>query len=154
MGCAPTPGRSIRCLQGKPRQHLIRAAVDELDQLATDPARSDLAGKVAILAGAILERHPGLVAALDPAARLTGRKRGTAWLCLRPEVFTRLEGALPGAALASVLEPPSDAGPGWQPDLRALIAVQELHEVHPLPPVWAEQLPGRHPHQARICQSR
>jgi hypothetical protein len=32
------------------------------------------------------------------------------------------------------------AGPGWQPEARALIVVQELHEVHPLPPVWAEQL--------------
>ena len=59
-------------LTGEARQHLARAAVTGLDQLATDPARSDLAAKVAILAGAILERHPGLIAVLDPAARLTG----------------------------------------------------------------------------------
>jgi hypothetical protein len=122
------------------RQHLVRAAVEELDHLATDPARSDLAAKVAILAGAILERHIGLIAALDPAARLAGRKRGVALLCLRPEVFERLDGALSSAALASVLEPPVDASPDWQPDLRALIAVQELHEAHPLSPIWAEQL--------------
>jgi hypothetical protein len=122
------------------RQHLLRAAVKKLDELAADPARSDLAAKVTILAGAILEMHTALMGALDPAARLAARERGMALVCLRPEIFAGLDGALAGAALASVLEPPADASPGWQPDIRVLIAVQELHEVHSLPPVWAEQL--------------
>ena len=52
------------------RQHLLRAAVKKLDELAADPARGDLAAKVAILAGAILEMHTALMGALDPAARL------------------------------------------------------------------------------------
>lgn len=122
------------------RQHLVVTAVAKLDELAADPARGDLAAKVAILAGAVLEMHAALIGALDPAARLAARERGMALVCLRPEVYPRLDAALAGAALASVLEPPADASPGWQPDLRALITVQELHEAHPLPPIWAEQL--------------
>jgi len=95
---------------------------------------------VAILAGAILAAHTDLISPLSFAARLARRERGVGLVCLRPEVFERLGGYLPSAALASVLEPPADAEPGWQPEARALIVVQELHEAHPLPPVWAEQL--------------
>jgi len=122
------------------RRHLVLVAVEELDDLATDPARGDLAGNVAIMAGAILARHTELVVTLDLAARLALRERGVALVCLRPEVFERLDGPLPGAVLASVLESPTDAGSGWQPDVRILIRVQELHEAHPLPSRWAEQL--------------
>jgi hypothetical protein len=122
------------------RRHLVLAAVEELDGLATDPARSDLAGKVAILAGAILAAHIELISALDLADRLARRERAAALVCLRPEVFDRLDSPLSGAVLASVLEPPQDAGAGWQPDVRILIAVQDLHEAHPLPSLWAEQL--------------
>jgi hypothetical protein len=122
------------------RRHLVLTAVKVLDDLAADPARSDLAVKVAILGGAILGAHPELIGHLDLAGRLAWRELGAALLCLRPEVFARLDGRLLGAVLASVLEPPPDAVPDWQPDVRSLIAVQQLHEVHPLPPVWAEQL--------------
>ncbi len=127
-------------LTAEARRHLVLTAVKELDDLAIDPTRSDLAGKVAILAGAVLAAHPELIGTLDLAARLAWRERGAALVCLRPEVFASLDGPLSGAALASVLEPPADAGPGWQPDVRVLIVVQELNEADPLPPVWAEQL--------------
>jgi hypothetical protein len=133
-------GQIDALLTEEARRHLVLAAVKELDDLTDDPARSDLAGKVATLAGAILAAHPELIGVLDLAGRLAWRERGAALVCLRPEVFARLGGPLPGAALASVLEPPAAASPDWQPDVRFLIAVQELHEAHPLPPVWAEQL--------------
>jgi DNA-binding SARP family transcriptional activator len=66
------------------RQHLLRAAVKKLDELAADPARSDLAAKVAILAGAILEMHTALMGALDPAARLAPASEEWRWSACVP----------------------------------------------------------------------